>query len=129
MAVEDRSIAMSRVVHFEITADDPERAGRFYSEALGWKVEVMTGNPYWLATTGPADARGINGAIMPRENPAEHTVLTIGVGNLEATMEAVRKAGGTADGRIDMIPNVGRFTYVTDTEGNRVGILEPLPGM
>lgn len=116
---------MSRVVHFEITAEDPERAGRFYAEALGWKVERFGPNPYWLVSTGPADARGIDGAIMPRDKPAENAVLTVGVGDLEASMEAVRKAGGMADASIDTIPNIGRFTYATDTEGNRFGILEP----
>ena len=29
---------MARVVHFEITADKPERAVRFYEQALGWKI-------------------------------------------------------------------------------------------
>ncbi len=120
---------MSRVVHFEITADDPERAVTFYAQALGWKIERFGDEKYWLISTGPADARGIDGAIMPREKPAENTVVTVGVGSLESTMEAVRKAGGRADGSIDMIPNIGRFTYATDTEGNRFGILEPLPGM
>jgi predicted enzyme related to lactoylglutathione lyase len=121
--------AMARVVHFEITADNPERAVKFYAQALGWKIERFGDEKYWLVGTGPADARGIDGAIMPREKPAENTVVTVGVGNLEAAMEAVRRAGGTADGSVDLIPDIGRFTYATDTEGNRFGLLEPLPGM
>ena len=119
---------MARVVHFEITADDPERAVRFYEKALGWKIHRMEGGiAYWLVTTGEEGQMGIDGAIMDRSDPAQAVINTIGVGDLEATMEAVRNAGGKADGDIDNIPTVGRFTYATDTEGNRFGILEPLP--
>jgi predicted enzyme related to lactoylglutathione lyase len=85
------------------------------------------GIAYWLVTTGEEGQMGIDGAIMDRSDPAQAVINTIGVGDLEATMEAVRNAGGKADGDIDDIPTVGRFTYATDTEGNRFGILEPLP--
>ena len=30
---------MSRVIWFEIPADDPGRAAKFYEEVFGWKVE------------------------------------------------------------------------------------------
>jgi len=29
----------NRVIHFEIQADDTERAKKFYEDALGWKIE------------------------------------------------------------------------------------------
>jgi predicted enzyme related to lactoylglutathione lyase len=118
---------MARVIHFEITADDPERAGRFYQKALGWTVSPYGGPmEYWLAGTGDDSSAGIDGAIMRRTAPGENAVISVSVENLEAAMEAVRKAGGKADGEIDMIPNVGRFTYALDTEGNRIGLLEAL---
>ncbi len=34
---------MSRVVHFEIHADDPERAAKFYERALGWTISKWDG--------------------------------------------------------------------------------------
>jgi len=30
---------MSRVIHFEIPASDPERASAFYQKVFGWKIE------------------------------------------------------------------------------------------
>ncbi|MGZ6267095.1 MAG: VOC family protein [Candidatus Limnocylindrales bacterium] len=119
---------MARVVHFEITADDPERAGRFYQQALGWTVQKYGGPfDYWLAGTGPDTSAGIDGAIMSRAKPGENAVLSVSVEKLEAAIEAVRKAGGTVAGEIQDIPGVGRFIYATDTEGNRLGLLEALP--
>jgi uncharacterized protein len=34
---------MSRVVHFEIAADDPELVAGFYKELLGWKIQKWEG--------------------------------------------------------------------------------------
>jgi len=119
---------MSRPVHFEISADDPVRAARFYEAAFGWKISQMQdGIRYWLADTGPGD-RGINGAIMDRQLTGQTTINTIGVASIGEAIVAVEKAGGTVSGKIDDIPGIGRFTYAFDTEGNAVGILEPLPG-
>src|SRR2546425_13317824 len=53
------------VVHFEIPADDPERAAKFYRELFGWEISRW-GNPagagegpeYWMVRTVPTDAKG-----------------------------------------------------------------------
>src|SRR5215469_1323983 len=51
----NRSFLMPRVVHFEIHAQEPERAARFYSEVFGWEI-TKWGGPvdYWLIKTGAA---------------------------------------------------------------------------
>src|SRR2546425_11401218 len=53
------------VVDFEIPADDPERAAKFYRELFGWEISRW-GNPagagegpeYWMGRTVPTDAKG-----------------------------------------------------------------------
>ena len=42
---------MSRVIHFEIPAGDPERAANFYRKVFGWKIEKWPG-PYLTDTEG-----------------------------------------------------------------------------
>ena len=119
---------MARVVHFEITADKPERAVRFYEQALGWKIEAWGGpSPYWLVSTGAEGETGIDGAIRDRAGAGQSTINTVSVPNLEAAIESVLQAGGTVAGEIQMIPEVGRFVYVADTEGNRFGLMENTP--
>jgi catechol 2,3-dioxygenase-like lactoylglutathione lyase family enzyme len=50
---------MSRVIHFEIPASDPERAANFYKKAFGWKIEKWPGPmDYWMVTTGTDGAPG-----------------------------------------------------------------------
>jgi len=62
--------ANHRVVHFEIHADQPERAIAFYSGLFGWAFDKWSGPmPYWLITTGPDSERGINGGLTVRRGP------------------------------------------------------------
>jgi predicted enzyme related to lactoylglutathione lyase len=117
---------MSKVVHFEINVDNPQRAIKFYSSAFGWKIDKYGGGQmdYWLVTAGAEGEPGINGAIMPR-NGNLTTVNTIGVASLEEAIKAVEKAGGKVTQPKMTIPKIGYFTYCLDTEGNTFGILQP----
>ena len=58
---------MPRVVHFEIHADQPERAVRFYKELFDWQFHKWEGPmDYWLIVTGPDGQPGINGGLIAR---------------------------------------------------------------
>ena len=59
---------MARPVHFEIHAEDPERAIAFYETALGWSFSEVMPGAYWLITTGAADKPGINGGLKRRKS-------------------------------------------------------------
>jgi len=119
---------VSRPVHFDITADDPERAVAFYEKAFGWKIDRWEGGgpmDYWLVTTGESEP-GINGGISRRdEGAAPATTNTIAVDNLDDAMAAVKDAGGEVIQDRMPIPGVGWFSAFTDTEGNRFGLMQP----
>ena len=117
---------MSRVVHFEILAQDPEQAAKFYRTVFGWEISAWEGpQPYWLATTGPDHARGINGAIMGRQF-SQPVINTVVVESLEACRDEIVKNGGTlAHGPHD-IPGIGRHAYFEDPQGVMFGVLQPL---
>jgi predicted enzyme related to lactoylglutathione lyase len=119
---------MSRVVHFEIGADDPERASKFYADVFGWKINKWEGPvDYWLATTGESDEPGIDGAIMQRSKPVDTTVNTISVDSADEFMKKVAASGGKVLTDKTTVPGVGYFAYCTDTEGNPFGIMENDP--
>jgi uncharacterized protein len=116
---------MGRLSHFEITADDPERAAAFYRKAFGWEFNDWGGPfKYLLATTGPKDQIGIDGAIMARQQTNQPVINTISVDTWEAGAQAVKDAGGTVLSEKDAIPGQGYFAYCRDTEGNVFGIFE-----
>ena len=116
---------MGRVSHFEITADDPERAAAFYRKAFGWEFNDYGGPfKYLLATTGPKDEVGIDGAIMDRQDSKQAVINTISVDKWEAGARAVSEAGGTVLMEKTPVPGQGYFAYCKDTEGNVFGIFE-----
>jgi len=117
---------MGRVVHFEISADNAERAIDFYKKVFGWKIDKWEGEPeYWLVRTGQRDQPGIDGAIMPRQKCVPPTVNTIAVEDLDAAIEEVKSSGGKVVSEKNEIPKIGWFCYCLDTEGNMFGILQP----
>src|SRR5256885_16268297 len=85
---------MSRVIHFEIPASDPERAANFYRKAFGWKIEKWPGPmEYWLVTTGPEGTPGINGGLM-KNTGVKTTTNTIGVESVDTALQAAQPPGG-----------------------------------
>lgn len=116
---------MGRVSHFEITADDPARAAEFYRKAFGWEINDWGGPfKYLLATTGPKEQVGIDGAIMDRHDSKQAVINTISVDKWETGAKAVSDAGGSVLQEKTAVPGQGYFAYCKDTEGNLFGIFE-----
>lgn len=119
---------MGRVIHFEIAADDVERAKKFYT-IFGWKIENsgMPGMEYWLAKTGDT-VPGIDGAIMPRKYSEKQPIRnTIDVDDIDDMIKKVESAGGKVEGEKAMIPGVGWYVNARDTEGNQFGMMQAVP--
>lgn len=122
---------MNRVVHFEIQADDIERAKTFYLNVLGWKIEQMMkkedgGMNYWGITTGDSGP-GINGGMYERSGDNDKFYLydcTVDVADLDKAIEAVKANGGSIAKEKMEIPGVGFFAVAKDTEGNRFGLMQ-----
>ncbi len=121
----------SRVIHFEIQADDVARATAFYEQTFGWQVQQMMskdkgGMDYWGLTTGPAGTPGINGGMYQRPKEGQlHTFdCTIMVDDIDKAIADVQQNGGTITRKKDMIPGVGWFASAKDTEGNKLGLMQ-----
>ncbi len=130
---------MNRIIHFEIYAGDPERAVKFYRDVFGWEINewVMPGvqmkdeDRYWLVTTGPETEPGVNGGIVFRRVPApvdgqsfNAYVCTIGVANLEESVDKVLKSGGSVSLPRMPVKGIGWWASCKDTEGNGFGMMQ-----
>ena len=119
---------MGRVVHFEIPADDPQRALEFYETAFGWSAHKWEGpEEYWLINTGNDGDKGIDGGLMLRSRPDATVVNTIGVDSVDESVKAIVKAGGEIIMPKTAIPGVGYLAYFRDTEGNTFGVMHSDP--
>lgn len=116
----------SRVVHFEIPVEDPERAVRFYSNAFGWQIEKWSGpQDYWLVSTGEGEP-GINGGIMRRTSPLDRVVNTVNVDDIDSATARVQQLGAQLVGEKLTIPDIGFLQYAQDPDGNIFGMMQPM---
>lgn len=118
---------MTRVVHFDIPVDDPDRAGTFYREALGWKVEQYGPVEYWLLTTGSEPGAGAEGAMAPRAQAPEGVIVYFDVDDIDAAIARVEGAGGGVATEKVSIPESGWSAHVRDSEGNLIGLFQADP--
>jgi predicted enzyme related to lactoylglutathione lyase len=135
---------MNPVTHFEMGYNDRERMKAFYEKAFGWKMQQLgaeMGN-YVVAQTAETDERGMvktpGGFYQKTEDPlSQAPSVVIAVTDIASTIKAVEENGGKMLGGMDasgvhsmepqMIPGIGLWISMQDTEGNRVSILQPLP--
>jgi len=115
---------MPRVVHFEVSVNDPERAVAFYQQVFGWGIHKWDGPAdYWLIQTGPDDQPGINGGMFRRMGPVGH-VNTIDVPSVDDFATKIEAHGGEIVVPKRAIPGVGWLAYAKDTEGSIFGIIQ-----
>ena len=122
---------MDKVVHFEIPADDLERAKKFYKSTFGWNVEDVQDMDYTIVRTVevdeermPKEKGAINGGIMKRDKLLRSPVITINVKNIDTALEVIKKNGGKAEGEKTTVMDMGFSAYVRDTEVNIIGLWE-----
>lgn len=116
---------MPRPVHFDLTAEQPERAVKFYGDVFGWQFQKWDGPmQYWMITTGGDGEPGIDGGLSQRGDQNSGTVNTVAVPSADEYTNRVNQAGGKVLMAKDHIPGVGWFAMCADTEGNTFGLME-----
>jgi predicted enzyme related to lactoylglutathione lyase len=121
---------MPRVIHFEIVADNPERAMKFYKEVFGWEFNKWDGpQDYWLVTTGEDSQPGINGGLTPKTNQGSgntggRITNSIDVPSIDEFSNKISMEGGKVLSPKMPIPGVGYLAICEDTEGISFGIIQ-----
>jgi predicted enzyme related to lactoylglutathione lyase len=123
----------NRVAHFEIHADDIERASKFYTDVFGWKITKWEGGQmaYSMVETGPREeAGGINGGIVKRPAPVEGKGMngyccTIVVDNYDDMAKKILANGGKEAMPKYALTGMAWQGYFVDTEGNTFGLHQP----
>ncbi len=117
---------MPTIVHFDLPADDVERARTFYKELFGWKFEKYPGPmEYYLIETAALDGTaGVGGGMGERGEPGQQIMNYFGVPSLDEYIEKVESLGGRIVLPKTAVPRMGYLAVCEDTEGNRFGIWE-----
>lgn len=118
------------IVHFEIPADQPERAAKFYRELFGWDIKKFEGSgaaanmEYWMVHTVPTDAQGmpsrpgVNGGLMRRMQPGQMPVNYVSVASVDEFVKKAERLGASVVVPKMPVPAMGWFAQLKDTEGN-----------
>ncbi|QGF23734.1 VOC family protein [Raineyella fluvialis] len=126
----------ARPVHFEIQADDLDRARAFYTEVFGWEFQDWSGPDftYLGITTGEEGTPGINGGLLPRpggspamDQPINAYVVTMSCDDFDAYAERILAHGGEVALPKQALMGMAWQGYFKDTEGNIFGLHQPDP--
>lgn len=129
---------MNRIVHFEIQADEPERAAQFYRDVFGWEITKWEGGQmeYWMVMTAPKDSLepGISGGLLrrPTQTPSPECgtnafTCTAVVENYDEIEKKILAHGGKIAMPKMALLGMAWQGYYLDTEGNVFGIHQPDP--
>ena len=115
---------MPRVTWFDIPADVPDRAIKFYSKIFDWEFTKWDGPmDYWMAKTGTKEI-GIDGGISKRISGQEGISITIDVPSVDEFIKKIIENGGKITCDKMLIPKFGWHAQCMDTEGNKFGIIQ-----
>ncbi len=125
------------VCHFEIPADEPERAVKFYRGLFDWDIREWDApeNPaeiHMVATVPSDDAGrpsrpGVNGMITKRQHPTQPFANYISVESVDDYGARAVALGGQIAMPKTPVPGMGWFLYFKDTEGNILGLWQTDP--
>ena len=122
-----KKVTPASIVWFEIPADKPERAKKFYSTLFGWKINPFPAMPdYQHIDTGGADASP-DGGLMKRMHPSHTITAYVLVPSVNKHMVKVEKLGGSICKPKTAVPGMGYFAICNDTENNTFAIWEMNP--
>ena len=116
------------LVHFDIPADDLDRASGFYSAVFGWKIEPVGGFEGYLEVKPGGRAEATGGGITKRFTPGQTPVNYFEVSSIEEANERVRASGGQVMVERMTVPGFGYLSLCSDTEGNPFGTWLEDPG-
>ena len=121
---------MPRVIHFEMVADNPERAMKFYKQVFGWEFSKWDGpQDYWYVKTGEDNQPGINGGLAPKSShesgkPGGRVANSIDVSSVDEFTNKISAEGGKILSPKMPIPGIGYLAICQDTEGIVFGIIQ-----
>ena len=117
---------MPTIVHFEIPADDLDRAKEFYGKLFGWEIKRFPGPAeYWMvSTTDQQGEKGVDGGMMARQHPQQPITAYFDVSSIDQHVAKIEGIGGQVVVSKTAVPGFGYFAVCLDTEGNSFGIWE-----
>ena len=120
---------MPTIVHFDLPADDPQRAKKFYTELFGWNFVAPPGfQDFYLIETSDLEGKpALGGGMGKRGSPDQRIVNYIGVTSIEEYSKKTERLGGKIIIPKMIVPKFGFMAVCRDSEGNSFGLWQDDP--
>jgi len=121
---------MPTVQHFEIAADDVNRAQEFYKKVFGWAMQRTnnTDRPeedYCTFETKDIEGKqGLSGGLMKRQSPQQTVTNYITVSSIDEFSSKINQSGGKIIIPKTTLPDMGFISVCLDSENNMFGLFE-----
>jgi predicted enzyme related to lactoylglutathione lyase len=113
---------------FFFRANDQQRLIDWYRDNLGIETMNPTGaGGIWKQEAGPTVFSPFPADTDYFGRPEQTYMLNLRVADLDALLAQLRAAGAAVDERVELLDGIGRFSWVTDPEGNKIELWEPAP--
>jgi uncharacterized protein len=119
------------ILHFEIPADDVERAKAFYQRTFGWTITpfpMPPGEECLGVTTRQKGEPGIDGGMMKRKMPGQPFTNYITVASIDEMHQRIHANGGVVVmPKQEIGQGMGWISAFKDTENNIMGLHQMAP--
>lgn len=117
---------MPTIVHFDVPADDIDRAKKFYKDLFDWKIEPMPGpmEYFEISTNSEEGKESVAGGMGKRQQPGTGIINYIGVSSIDIYIEKAKKLGAKIIMPKTTVPGFGYLAVFLDTENNSLGLWE-----
>jgi predicted enzyme related to lactoylglutathione lyase len=106
-----------------LRATDPEALAAWYRECLGLDVDE---HGLWRQEAGPTVFATFDADTDYFGARTQQAMLNVRVRDLDAMLEQLRACGADVATETQDMEGVGRFGWVTDPEGHRIELWQPV---
>jgi len=106
-----------------LRAADPAALSAWYRDCLGLEIDE---HGLWRPEAGPTVFAAFESGSDYFGSPTQQTMLNFRVRDLDAMLAQLRAKGAQVAPEIQDMAGVGRFGWVTDPQGNRIELWQPV---
>jgi uncharacterized protein len=104
----------AKLVHFELPAQDTDRAKAFWSAVGDWQFgdSAMPDFDYFMVQTAPEQG----GAVYASQGGEKGPIVYFDTDDIDASISKVKELGGSAEEKMP-VPGMGWFVACKDNQG------------
>jgi predicted enzyme related to lactoylglutathione lyase len=114
-------MASDFIAHVEIPVKNIDNSASFFNKLFGWEFRPF-GRGYHLFNTHKGFTVGLRQSDTI--NTGDTTIFHVRVNNIESFIEKAKEIGGEVVRGKTIIPAMGSYALIKDSDGNTIGLYQ-----